>query len=229
MNTYDAGKHPRGQAGNAGQFRNKSWSDPEAALTASTEPVLTPDAIAESIVFAKYTPHDDQTAEDVLWGALVDRAVDADDIMSLIRAGVTAAREVPAAPAFKSEGEPEVALTDNSASFPAIVDLDTWEPGEDVDADASIRDELSLYRAAATSTGRPISPPRGELVNAPESLTIGMYVTVSGGSTGRIVDCVLDAGVAWWVVKLGTGIICRVRSSHLTPRAYDLGEVGIRF
>ena len=145
MTTYDEGKHPRGQVGNAGQFRNKSWSDPEAALTASTEPVQplaataeavvfanylpedgqtakdvlqealndrvlgaddimslisagvtaawTPDAIAESIVFAKYLPYDDQTAEDVLWEALVARAVDADDIMSLIRAGVTAAYE----------------------------------------------------------------------------------------------------------------------------------------
>ena len=151
MNTYNEGKHPRGQVGNAGQFRNKSWSDPEVDLGITTgqsadnrktarealgiydsgtmsynnsdtrehwttvdklakslraildeyvpvreapvEPVLTPDAIAESIVLAKYLPYDDQTAEDVLWEALVDRAIDADDIMSLIRAGVTAAYE----------------------------------------------------------------------------------------------------------------------------------------
>ena len=32
MTTYDEGKHPRGQVGNAGQFRNKSWSDPEVTL-----------------------------------------------------------------------------------------------------------------------------------------------------------------------------------------------------
>ena len=38
MNTYNEGKHPRGQAGNAGQFRNKSWSEPESALTVAVGP-----------------------------------------------------------------------------------------------------------------------------------------------------------------------------------------------
>ena len=106
MNTYDAGKHPRGQAGNAGQFRNKSWSDPEAALTAPTEPVqplaATAEAVvfanylpAEAVVFANYLPEDGQTAEDVLQEALNDRVLGANDIMSLIRAGVTAAPTEP--------------------------------------------------------------------------------------------------------------------------------------
>ena len=93
MTTYDEGKHPRGQVGNAGQFRNKSWSDPEAALTASTEPVQPLAATAEAVVFANYLPEDGQTAKDVLQEALNDRVLGADDIMSLIRAGVTAAYE----------------------------------------------------------------------------------------------------------------------------------------
>ena len=104
MTTYDEGKHPRGQVGNAGQFRNKSWSDPEAALTASTEPVQPLAVIAESVVlanylpaeavvFANYLPEDGQTAEDVLQEALNDRVLGANDIMSLICAGVIAARE----------------------------------------------------------------------------------------------------------------------------------------
>ena len=93
MTTYNEGKHPRGQAGNAGQFRNKSWSDPEAALAAPTEPVLTPDAIAEAVVFANYLPaeavvfanhlpEDGQTAKDVFQEALEDRALGIDDIIA---------------------------------------------------------------------------------------------------------------------------------------------------
>ena len=48
----------------------------------------------------------------------------------------------------KENSGPESALAGTGASFPEIVDLDTWEPGEDVDADALIRDELERYRAA---------------------------------------------------------------------------------
>ena len=66
MNTYDAGKHPRGQVGNAGQFRNKSWSDPEVDLV----------------------------------------------------------------------------------TMPPRVDLASWIPGDDVDADAQVLDELQWVRAA---------------------------------------------------------------------------------
>lgn len=55
-------------------------------------------------------------------------------------------------------------------------------------------------------------------MSAPQPLAVGMYVTMTGRSKGRIVDRIVKEGVVWWVVKLGTGIICRARSAHLTPR-----------
>ena len=110
MTIYDENKHPRGQADNAGQFRDKSNSGPEAALVTPAEPVWTPDAIAESVVFANYLPDDGQTAEDVLLEGLYDLGAGADDIMSLISAWASTALEArpeQTAPAFKPEGEPD--------------------------------------------------------------------------------------------------------------------------
>ena len=106
MTIYDENEHPRGQSDNAGQFRDKSNSGPEVALVAPAEPVRPPAVMAESIVlanylpaeavvFANYLPEDGQTAEDVLQEALDDRVLGANDIMSLICAGVIAARAEP--------------------------------------------------------------------------------------------------------------------------------------
>ena len=106
MTIYDENEHPRGQSDNAGQFRDKSNSGPEVALVAPAEPVRPPAVMAESIVlanylpaeavvFANYLPEDGQTAEDVLQEALNDRVLGANDIMSLIRAGVTSAPTEP--------------------------------------------------------------------------------------------------------------------------------------
>ena len=54
MTIYDDSKHPRGQADNAGQYRDKGNSAPDGELDGGTEALLgsarTPDAIVEPLV-----------------------------------------------------------------------------------------------------------------------------------------------------------------------------------
>lgn len=49
-------------------------------------------------------------------------------------------------------------------------------------------------------------------------LSVGMYVTMTGGVAGRIVDRKVEQGTLWWVIKTKTGTIYRARSSKLSAR-----------
>ena len=54
MTIYDDSKHPRGQADNAGQYRDKANSGPEAGLAVDADPAQTPDLIADSVIEEDY-------------------------------------------------------------------------------------------------------------------------------------------------------------------------------
>ena len=112
MTTYNEGKHPRGQAGNAGQFRNKSWSDPEVDLV----------------------------------------------------------------------------------TMPPRVDLDTWEPGEDVDADAQVLEELQWVRDGVAAQRSPATI-ADEIVGSAYAENVGNRTERSVNE--MLIELAAVGGITW--------------------------------
>ena len=93
MTIYDEHEHPRGQADNAGQFRDKSNSVPEAALTIPSGPAR---ELEDTVDDAIDMLSDDLTGPD-----------DLQRIRGALEDAVHKARLEQTTPAFKSEYYPD--------------------------------------------------------------------------------------------------------------------------
>ena len=93
MTIYEDDKHPRGQADNAGQFRDKANSGPEAALTIPSSPVR---ELEDTVDDAIDMLCDDLTGPD-----------DLQRIRGVLKDAVHKSRIENPTPAFKSKYEPD--------------------------------------------------------------------------------------------------------------------------
>ena len=106
MMSFESSNHPRGQADNAGQFRDKSNSGPEAALLSDATD-RTPERIASDVVRNAYDEHG-YNASYILETALNLRDNESGrEVLGLIETAAREARPEQTAPAFKPEGEPD--------------------------------------------------------------------------------------------------------------------------
>ena len=152
MTFYDENKHPRGQADNAGQFRDKSNSGPEAAL-APGDPGAPVGGLRTDQVVLHYVcdEHDspiraEQPLTDIVYAGTLICPECGEDMALENSVGVRAVPDDPNAPAF--------ADTPEAIAARIAEDLDYFDDGGPNTSGDDVRDMLARAAREAQSTER---------------------------------------------------------------------------